>query len=361
MHGVNIRVLTKAVKKDYPFVIYRLPGEKKVSVIIQQSKELVYEPFAKIDKLQGFFIAPFRGENINELICLKPDVLIDDCSETEEVFLALDGLPQVKSSKEEYAMPKKEYLESVACLVELLKEKELQKVVLSRVIDFTLPDIFKLSAYLNKLIKKYPGTFVYLARLPGKGIWIGATPEVLLRVQDDSAETVALAGTQDAKSIKWSKKEVEEQQIVMDYIKAILNKNGIADYEQTGPFTVEAGNVAHLKTSYNLSLEQLQGKTGRLIADLHPTPAVCGLPQNKSFELIGEVEKHDRSFYAGFLGPWNLTGESQLFVNLRCAELGKDKMSLYVGGGLTAESDPEAEWEETVRKSQTLLSVLKKL
>jgi isochorismate synthase len=77
--------------------------------------------------------------------------------------------------------------------------------------------------------------------------------------------------------------------------------------------------------------------------------------------LIRIVEKHDRGFYTGFLGPWNLSGESKLYVNLRCAQLHKNKMSLYVGGGLTAESNPEDEWEETVRKSQTLLSVLEKM
>jgi isochorismate synthase len=147
----------------------------------------------------------------------------------------------------------------------------------------------------------------------------------------------------------------------MDYIEELLFRYQISDYDRKGPFTAQAGNIVHLKTRYKISLKQLKGKIGKLIADLHPTPAVCGLPRNKSYELIRKTEKHDRSFYAGFLGPWNISGESKLFVNLRCAAIYNKKMNLYIGGGLTAESKVESEWEETVRKSQTLLSVLEKM
>jgi len=73
------------------------------------------------------------------------------------------------------------------------------------------------------------------------------------------------------------------------------------------------------------------------------------------------AEQHDRRFYTGFLGPWKLNGHSQLFVNLRCAEIGNDTFNLYVGGGLTANSVSEDEWEETVQKSKTLLLVIEKL
>lgn len=147
----------------------------------------------------------------------------------------------------------------------------------------------------------------------------------------------------------------------MDYIEEVLFNMDITEYGKTGPVTIKAGNVVHLKTQYNLSKKQTESKVGELIAGLHPTPAVCGLPRNKSYELIRKVEKHKRRFYSGFIGPWNLSGNSQLFVNLRCAEIYSDKLSLYVGGGLTAESKPEDEWEETVKKSQTLLSVVEKI
>ncbi len=100
---------------------------------------------------------------------------------------------------------------------------------------------------------------------------------------------------------------------------------------------------------------------GKLIAGLHPTPAVCGLPKADAFLLIQKAELHNRKYYTGFLGPWKMENESQLFVNLRCAELGTDKINIYVGGGLTEASNPEAEYQETVHKSKTLLSVIENL
>ena len=65
--------LKKAIVAGQPFVIYRLPGQKEVNIIIQNVTELSFHRFDEIDSLKGFFVAPFRGKRINELICLKPD------------------------------------------------------------------------------------------------------------------------------------------------------------------------------------------------------------------------------------------------------------------------------------------------
>ncbi len=90
---------------------------------------------------------------------------------------------------------------------------------------------------------------------------------------------------------------------------------------------------------------------------MHPTPAVCGMPQQAAYEYILQIEAHDRKFYTGFLGPWQLNGQSELFVNLRCAEFNRTALHLFVGGGLTSSSFAESEWEETEYKSKTLLSI----
>ncbi len=94
------------------------------------------------------------------------------------------------------------------------------------------------------------------------------------------------------------------------------------------------------------------------ISALHPTPAVCGLPKERALELIYKTEMHNREYYAGYCGPINYQGKTDLFVNLRCMKILPDKLALYIGGGLTAKSDPEKEWEETVLKANTLLSVI---
>lgn len=96
----------------------------------------------------------------------------------------------------------------------------------------------------------------------------------------------------------------------------------------------------------------------KLINALHPTPAVCGLPKAVAEAFILQNENYDRSYYSGYLGELNLNERTSLFVNLRCVELENNLASIYVGGGITADSIPENEWEETVSKAEVMKKVL---
>ena len=90
---------------------------------------------------------------------------------------------------------------------------------------------------------------------------------------------------------------------------------------------------------------------------MHPTPAVCGFPKEFCKEAISEFEDHSRSFYAGYIKVE--TDETiQYFVNLRCAEIFQNAALLYVGGGITADSSPEKEWQETELKAGAVLKNL---
>ena len=357
------KLLEEAVSNDFPFVIYRHPEKNTFQLVIQKSRDLDFRPYKEVDYLNGFLIAPFRGKKINQLICLSPDIHfeIPIAQVSFKELLNEVSLSKVEKSDSGYVMTREEYLERAEYLIEVLKDGDLRKVVLSRVIDQSLPASFSLGSLVKGLFDKYPKAFVYLASLPGYGVWTGATPEVLFKLGEDHAETVALAGTKPVEDARWTEKEIKEQQIVADYIEELLFNNDVTEYGKTGLSTVTAGNVVHLKTGFNISLEQLEGKTGDVLMALHPTPAVCGLPRDKAYKLIKQVEKHDRGLYSGFLGPWGVAGQSQLYVNLRCAEMCENKMSLYVGGGLTSDSDPKEEWEETIHKSKTLLSVVENL
>jgi isochorismate synthase len=135
------------------------------------------------------------------------------------------------------------------------------------------------------------------------------------------------------------------------------------------PYTFQAGSIIHIKTDIHATLDT-QFDVSKIIDLLHPTPAVCGFPKNKSKEFILKNEGYDREFYSGYLGEWNkdfLTyerGKSDLFVNLRCMKLDIDsksnvtKSQLFIGCGITSDSNPEKEYFETVNKSQTLKKIL---
>jgi isochorismate synthase len=98
--------------------------------------------------------------------------------------------------------------------------------------------------------------------------------------------------------------------------------------------------------------------TTALLKKLHPTPAVGGIPVEEGMRFLAKHENLDRAYYTGFLGP--VMGEDQmdLFVNLRCAQMIPKALVLYVGAGITQDSDPEKEWVETHNKSKTLLAAL---
>ena len=111
----------------------------------------------------------------------------------------------------------------------------------------------------------------------------------------------------------------------------------------------------HLCT--RIKAHQKKPKLRELVDALHPTPAVGGIPKKEALKFINSEEGYDREFYTGYLGPFSLNS-TELFVNLRCAEYSNQQLSFFVGAGITEESEPMMEWEETQRKAETLLAAL---
>jgi isochorismate synthase len=235
-----------------------------------------------------------------------------------------------------------------------LKKSTIEKAILSRIIRSRLPERFDPVSFVFLLSEKYPQAFVYLLLHPTEGLWAGASPETLLSVRKGLGYTEALAGTQAAgDKLHWKSKEREEQAMVSHFICARLEKLGI-EYTAEGPFTSQAGPVAHLKTGFRFKT----GKIRDLISVLHPTPAIAGLPRDKALEVIHKAENHQRRLYCGFLGTFPDEQNCKLFVNLRCLQIQNHEAALYVGGGITRDSDLTAEWKETEVKAQTLLSAI---
>lgn len=251
------------------------------------------------------------------------------------------------------------YINLVEKGIQTLKAEALQKVVLSRRIRVNLAtkpvEIFK------NVLHSYSTAFCYLFFHPSVGLWCGATPETLVHIKGQQLNTMALAATLPVNGynpLHWTTKELEEQGMVVDDIREKLSP--IVEQlqiEKTKP--VKAGNLWHLHSKVQGTL--LPGiTTKQVIKALHPTAAVCGIPDQKAKAFIQQHENYQRTFYSGFLGELNLNNpnEASLFVNLRCMELEDNQATLFVGAGITSASDPESEWIETQHKSKTLLNVL---
>lgn len=254
------------------------------------------------------------------------------------------------------AESKEEYLQKLDDVIEIIKVNNLPKLVLSRrkiVVEFKEIDLK--SSFLN-LCKNYPNAFKYLF-IQGEVSWIGGFSEVLGKFNKSTHEfeTMSIAGTIPV-SEEWTEKEIEEQKPVSAYIRTILQKySGTDSVEESETYDHVSGNIKHLKTDFKIKInpENLDS----IIQELHPTPAVCGIPKDFCAEIIENVEKFPRELYAGYIRI-ETDDYIQYFVNLRCARLYKNSVHLFVGGGITAQSNPEKEWNETELKSEAVLKNL---
>jgi isochorismate synthase len=353
-----------------PFALWSKPGSNTPEILVADKEKIVYPArFNKLNEQEGFVFAPYQINNNAPLVILKPGIYKKGLSEILKINCNHFPKKQVAEAQPgaPFVISHKDYLDDIKNTINEIRSTKLAKVIISRLIPFARKNESIGEVYLQ-LFQQTPNAFVYLVNLPANGdglpkagLWMGATPEVLLRSEFKTFETVSLAGTQsrsDDNDYSWHTKEIEEQAFVSRYLLDIFYKFNIHPYTTQGPETMESGKVAHLATSFRFAAKKLEARLGDFLAELHPTPAVCGYPKTKAAKFIPKIEKHDRRYYTGYLGPWRLNGDVGLFVNLRCMEILPQQYILYSGGGITARSLPEDEWEETNKKATTLLSAI---
>jgi isochorismate synthase len=362
--------IDKLIAKNCPFALWSMPGSNTPEILVADKEKIVYPAhFKKLNGQEGFVFAPYQINENAPLVILKPGIYkkgMNEIVKIDCINIPENEVAEVKSGKS-FIISHKEYLKDIELTISEIKNTKLAKVIVSRLIPVARKSESLGEVYLQ-LFQQTPNAFVYLVNLPANGnelakagLWMGATPEVLLRSEGKTLETVSLAGTQSRSNdndYSWHTKEIEEQAFVSRYLLDVFYKFNIHPYTTQGPETLESGKVAHLATSFRFSAKKLEANFGDFLAELHPTPAVCGYPKPKAAKFIPKIEKHDRRYYSGYLGPWRLNGDVGLFVNLRCMEILPKQYILYSGGGITARSVPEDEWEETNKKATTLLSAI---
>ncbi|WP_426278865.1 chorismate-binding protein [Chryseobacterium sp. S-02] len=267
---------------------------------------------------------------------------------------AISGDLLTKDKNQFIAETKDEYLSNLAKVIDIIKDNQLPKLVYSRRKIFTDFNEIDLKQSFKNLCNAYPNAFRYIF-IDGENSWMGAFSEVLGKFskQTHTFETMSLAGTLPV-SESWSEKEIEEQKPVSSYIRNIL-KNYSESLKESETYDHISGNIKHLRTDFKIKIQPED--LDKIIQELHPTPAVCGIPKEFCKDNIQQLEKFPREFYAGYIKIE--TEESiQYFVNLRCSKLYKNAIHLFVGGGITAQSNPEKEWRETELKSEAVLKNL---
>ena len=335
-------------EQNLPFVLYCKPNSDTIIGLFQQNNNLfLINDFTE----KGFVFASFDGSK----------TFLIPKNESKKMS-AIFQKNEITFSQKENTIPNEQtkinFKELVAKGIQAIENSEFKKVVLSRKETLKLTDFNLISAFEN-LVQLYSTTFVYCFYHPKVGTWLGATPEQLLKANDKEFTTIALAGTQKdtgSNEVLWPKKEQEEQQFVTDYIVEKL-KNVTSEVLVSKPYSLKAGSIWHIKTDISGRLNS-SSSLREIALMLHPTPAVCGFPKDKSKAFILENENYDRTFYTGFLGELNSDNQTDLFVNLRCMEIQDSRAHLFMGCGITKDSIPEKEWEESCNKSATMKRIL---
>ncbi|WP_347158634.1 chorismate-binding protein [Pontibacter chitinilyticus] len=384
-HTYTVQDIFKtAVAGQYAVAAWRLPHTSAVQLCVSLQQHLQTGQPILEDSPFGFLFCPFQAIAQQQLF-IKADVYADLASgeliaapdaptAALEQFYTLLAQPVTAtwhpphtSDKQAQQQTDTSFTAVVATAVEAMQAGIMEKVVLSRNKRVPLPDGFDATGAFEELLAAYPRAFVSLVSVPGVGTWLGASPEVLVSIDNDLVfRTMALAGTQPAanarcvEKAKWRQKEIEEQAMVERYILSCFKRLRLRDYSEVGPRTVLAGNLMHLRTDFKVDLKEVDFPTlgSEMLQLLHPTSAICGLPKEPALAFILAHEGYNRSYYSGYLGPVNSASGTYLYVNLRCMQLLAYEAMLYAGAGITAESDPQKEWLETEQKMETMGKVL---
>lgn len=309
-----------------PFLIYRLPGDLLINRCEYTgicNGQLLFENVS---------VVPWKGVELSEN---SPMAVCDT------------------STAAEY------YCDSISRLVEKLRVRGGKTVICRQICGkFKALDWASLA---NEYFGKFPSMFCFLYYHPSTGFWLGASPELLIEASTDGTiKTRALAGTRkSADNEAWSEKNVAEHEIVVgDIVQRIRTVCPSAEIVKSARQDFRYGSIDHLCTPIEVKGVEA-GNIDRLVAEIHPTPAVGGYPREEALADIDEFEQTPRNCYGGLISV-NTPGGRTVYVVLRCVHFDNEKWAVYSGSGITAASVPADEWKETADKAAPLLELLRK-
>lgn len=273
---------------------------------------------------------------------------------------------QMQWSNHSEAESEAEWKEKVSTAVGRIKDGSLAKVVLARDLTFSSSKDIDPRPILHKLASEYPTTWTYC--VDG---FVGATPELLLRLSRRMLTSRVLAGTisktgDDSKdlalaaSLARSSKDLAEHEYavrsVADAIEPFCTSINVPD----SPFVLHLANVMHLATDVTGAIAETLAHVDAftILEQLHPSAAVCGTPRPAAAELITEIEGMSRGRYAGPIGWIDAAGDGELGIALRGGEIKGNTIRIFAGCGIVEGSDPEIELAETKAKFTPMRAAL---
>ncbi|CAN5808104.1 chorismate-binding protein [soil metagenome] len=255
------------------------------------------------------------------------------------------------------------WVEAVDEAVREIKDGQLDKVVLARDVRVWSQEPLDTRVLARRLAERFSSCFTFVC----DGL-VGATPELLLRLEAGRIESIVLAGSAprgaDAASdqrlgqaLLASSKDRQEHELAVASVRDVLAGRCVQLSMDHTPRLLRLANVAHLASTAHGTLTDDRHVLD-LVAALHPTAAVCGTPRAAALERIRALEGMDRGRYSGPVGWFDADGDGEWGIALRCAQVHGNRARLFAGAGIVDGSLPEAELEETRLKLRAMQSAL---
>lgn len=244
----------------------------------------------------------------------------------------------------------------------------IDKVVLSRLIDITTERPIDRAALFERLLAQNPSSFNFHVPLADGGALVGASPELLLRMDGNTFSSLPLAGSARrerdihadkaaGQTLMNSRKDRHEHQLVTDAMRDVLAPRASHLAMPDTPELITTPTLWHLSTPVEGQVRNPAENALSLACLLHPTPALSGFPNDAAQSLIRELEPFDRELFGGIVGWCDAEGNGEWVVTIRCARLHGSQVRLFAGAGIVPASSPVSEWHETGTKLSTMLNV----
>lgn len=266
-----------------------------------------------------------------------------------------------------YEIEKDRYREAVQNTTTKIQQGEAEKVVIARSVNLKFQEPVSSVAAIHHIANEQQESYHFGLQKDGQ-LFFGATPERLIEISGGRAYSACVAG-----SIKRGKtadedramgeellndpKNREEHQYVVDMITTVFDAYCTDFTIAKEPKLMKIRDIQHLYTPVEATVKD-EKNIFEFVEALHPTPALGGVPTNKSMEIISEVEQMDRGYYAAPIGWTDTEGNGEFAVAIRSALLEEDQAYLYAGGGIVADSEVEKEYDETWIKFRPVLRAL---
>lgn len=259
------------------------------------------------------------------------------------------------------------FLDMVAQAAALTATPQVDKVVLSRLIDITAEQTLDSGALLERLVAQNPASFNFHVPLPDGGVLLGASPELLLRKEGNHYSSLPLAGSarrqpddvldrEAGNRLLASEKDRHEHELVTQSMKQTLAPRSLQLSLPQTPQLVNTPTLWHLATPIEGEAKAEENALS-LACLLHPTPALSGFPHQVAKQVIAELEPFERDLFGGIVGWCDSEGNGEWVVTIRCARVKDNGVRLFAGAGIVPASSPESEWRETGVKLSTMLNV----